>query len=191
MSTSNALVLIDFINEIVHPDGKLSGKGYADFIARHGTADKVAELLMQARREGWQICHVRVGFDSGYVNHPKKSPLFGAAEKFGALNQDEWGCEFVEFASPREGEATVQKRRVSAFFNTELDSILRVNGISNLFFAGCATDLAVQAAVRDAHDRDFAATVISDACAAADDDDHRTSLPCLAKISTVCTLDEV
>ena len=35
-TTENALLLIDFINEIVHPDGRLAGKGYADFDARHG-----------------------------------------------------------------------------------------------------------------------------------------------------------
>ncbi len=28
MSKNRALILIDFINDIVHPDGKLSGKGY-------------------------------------------------------------------------------------------------------------------------------------------------------------------
>lgn len=191
MSTEKALVLIDYINEIVHPSGKLAGKGYADFISRHGTSEKVAELLAKARQGGWIVCHVRVGFDAGYVCHPENSPLFGAAKKFGALNQDAWGCEFIEFASPIDGEVIVQKRRVSAFFNTELDTVLRVNGVSKVYFGGCATDLAVQAAVRDAHDRDFAAFVVSDACAAANDADHGTSLPVIEKIAKVCTVAEV
>lgn len=191
MSTENALVLIDYINEIVHPDGKLAGKGYADFISRHDTSAKVADVLAKARQEGWIVCHVRVGFDAGYVSHPETSPLFGAAKKFGALNQDAWGCEFVDFASSKDGEAVVQKRRVSAFFNTELDTVLRVNGVSNVYFGGCATDLAVQAAVRDAHDRDFAAIVVSDACAAANDEDHETSLPVLSKIAKVCAASEI
>ncbi|MEJ8560021.1 isochorismatase family cysteine hydrolase [Yoonia sp. GPGPB17] len=191
MSKVNALVLIDYVNEIVHSDGKLSGKGYSDFISRHGTSEKVAELLEKSRQNGWIICHVRVGFDPSYVNHPEDSPLFGAAKKFGALNQDEWGCEFIDFAAPMEGEVVIQKRRVSAFFNTELDTVLRVNGIKNVFFGGCATDLAVQAAVRDAHDRDFTACVVSDACAAANDTDHDTSLPTLEKIARICTVAEI
>ena len=191
MSTENALVLIDYINEIVHPDGKLAGKGYADFILRHGTSEKVTELLHKARKGGWTVCHVRVGFDAGYVSHPENSPLFGAAKKFGALNQEAWGCDFIDFASPKEGEAVIQKRRVSAFFNTELDTVLRVNRVSNVHFGGCATDLAVQAAARDAHDRDFAAVIVTDACAAACDEDHETSLPVLQKIARLCRVAEV
>ena len=179
------------INEMVHADGKLAGKGYADYISRHGTSEKVAELLAKARQGGWLVCHVRVGFDAGYVSHPENSPLFGAAKKFGALNQDAWGCEFIDFASPNNGEAIIQKRRVSAFYSTELDTVLRVNGVSNVYFGGCATDLAVQSAVRDAHDRDFVAIVVSDACAAANDEDHVSSLPVLEKIAKVCKVSEI
>ena len=65
MTTKNALVPIDYINEMVHADGKLAGKGYADYISRHGTSEKVAELLAKARQGGWLVCHVRVGFDAG------------------------------------------------------------------------------------------------------------------------------
>lgn len=41
---------------------------------------------------------------------------------------------------------------------------------------------------RDAHDRDFAAVVVADACAAANDEDHSTSLPVLKKIAAVRTV---
>lgn len=191
MSTNNALVIIDYINEIVHPDGKLAGKGYPEFIQQHGTSEKVAGLIAKARNENWLVCHVRVAFDSAYASHPKNSPLFGAAKKFGALNQSSWGCEFIDYASPEGDEIVITKRRVSAFFNTELDTVLRVNGVSNVYFAGCATDLAVQAAVRDAHDRDYNCIVASDACAAANDDDHETSLPVLAKIANVTQLSDI
>jgi nicotinamidase-related amidase len=186
-----SLILIDFINEIVHPNGKLAGKGYSDFISRHGTNQTVRDALTFARENRWLVCHVRVGFDPTYLSHPENSPLFGAAKKFGALNQAEWGCEFVDFASPAGSEAIVQKRRVSAFFGTDLESILRANGIVELYFAGCATDLAVQGAVRDAHDRDFVAYVIEDACAAANDEDHNSSLQVLAKIAKVAKLADI
>jgi nicotinamidase-related amidase len=49
----------------------------------------------------------------------------------------------------------------------------------------------VQAAARDAHDRDFDVTVVSDACAAATDEDHATSLSVLSKIAKVVLLEQV
>jgi nicotinamidase-related amidase len=191
MPTDNALVIIDFINEIVNTKGKLAGKGYANFIEKNDTAQKLASLQLKARSAGWVICHVGIGFDPTYLSHPENSPLFGAAKKFGALNDSGWGCEFAEYSSPQSGDFIIRKRRVSAFFGTDLDTVLRSNGIANAFIAGCATDLAVQSAARDAHDRDYNVTVVEDACAAANDEDHVTSLPMLRKIAKVAQLSEL
>ena len=189
--TNKALVLIDFINEIVHPDGKLAGKGYANYISEHKTDASLKALLKKFRERGDLVVHVGVGFLPNYKDHPAESPLFGAAKKFGALNSSGWGCEFVDYASPQDDEATVRKTRVSAFYNTNLDTVLKANGISEVFVAGCATDLAVQSAVRDAHDRDYAVTVVSDACAAASDEDHKLSIEVLKKISEIKSCSEI
>jgi nicotinamidase-related amidase len=66
-----ALVLIDLINELIAPEGKLSGKGYADFVERHGTLNRVATLLEHARNQGYRIIHVRVGFSPDYREQPR------------------------------------------------------------------------------------------------------------------------
>ena len=88
-------------------------------------------------------------------------------------------------------EPVLTKHRVSAFYGTPLDVILRANGIREVLICGVATDLAVQAAARDAHDRDYVVTVVSDCCGAASDEDHETSLRVLAKIGAVKPLSEV
>lgn len=69
--------------------------------------------------------------------------------------------------------------------------VLRNNNITDLYICGVATDLAVQAAARDAHDRDFVVHVVEDCCGAANESDHTTSLFPLKKISHVITLNEV
>ena len=53
------------------------------------------------------------------------------------------------------------------------------------------TDLAVQAAARDANDRDFIVHVVEDCCGAANDSDHTTSLVPLKKIADIITLAEI
>jgi|AntAceMinimDraft_5_1070358.scaffolds.fasta_scaffold00328_6 nicotinamidase-related amidase len=191
MKTNTTLIIIDFIHDIVHPDGKLSGKGYSDFITRHGTDKRVGELLLTARSNHWLICHVRIGFEPDYSDYPENSPLFGAAKQYNALNKAEWGYEFIDYAKPLANEPVIAKSRVSAFFNTDLETILQEHAISNIFICGCSTDLAVQAVVRDAHDRDYAVTVVSDACAAATDVDHTSSLSTLAKIAQIKEVGEL
>jgi nicotinamidase-related amidase len=189
-SSENALLLIDFINEIVHPDGKIAGKGYADFDARHGSLDRVGALLRHARRAEMAVIHVGVAFSADYREQPEASPVFGGAKRFGVLQRDTWATDFHVKATPLASEAALVKHRVSAFFGTPLELLLRTYGVRNLFIAGCATDMAVQTATRDAHDRDFACHVLGDCCIAANDDDHEQTLRMLVKVARIMTLDE-
>ena len=176
-----ALILVDFVNEIVNPDGKLSKKGYSDFVNQYNVDKNVVKILKKVRDSGDLIIHVRVGFDPTYIDHPVDSPLFGSAKKFLALDSSSWGFDFVNFAKPIEGEVVIRKSRVSPFFGTSLDLVLRNNDIKTLLIAGCSTDLAIQSTVRDAHDRDFNVNVVSECCAAATIEDHEASIAMMKK----------
>ncbi len=189
-ASDNALLLIDFINEIVHPDGKVAGKGYADFDARNCSLDRAGALLRHARRAEMAVIHVGVAFSTDYKEQPEASPVFGGAKRFGVLQRDTWATDFHVKVAPLASEASLVKHRVSAFFGTPLELLLRTYGVSNLFIAGCATDMAVQTAARDAHDRDFACHVLGDCCIAANDDDHDQTLRMLTKVASVLTLEE-
>lgn len=183
--SDTALVLIDFVNEIVDKSGKLAGKGYTNFDEKHGSLTVASALLARARAENVAIVHVRVGFSPDYKEQPEASPLFGGAKKFGALRLGDWGTEFHAKVAPSSDEAVLVKHRVSAFYGTALEAILRTYGVRTIVFAGCATDVAVQAAVRDAHDRDFNCVVAADSCIAATDDDHEQTLRMLGKVASV------
>ncbi len=186
----SAIILIDFINEIVHPDGKLAGKGYSDFLARHGTLARVATLLAHARSNGILPIHVRIGFSPDYREQPLGSPLFGHAAKLGALQLGTWATEFHPAAAPLAGEAVLVKHRVNAFVGTPLDLLLRTQGIGEVAVVGCSTDVGVQTTARMAHDLDYACTVIGDCCAAPKNEDHEPTLRMLAKVARIVTLAE-
>ncbi len=185
-----ALVLIDLINELIAPEGKLSGKGYADFAQRHDSLSRVATLLEYARSQGYTIIHVRVGFSPDYREQPKDSPLFKHASRLGALKLDDWGTEFVPQACPLPGETVLTKHRVNAFVGTPLDLILCNAGITRITIVGCSTDVGMQTTARAAHDLDYECTVIGDCCIAPSDDDHDPTLRMLAKVTNVVTLEQ-
>jgi isochorismate hydrolase len=48
--------------------------------------------------------------------------------------------------------------------------------VKRLVPAGVSTAWAVQATARDAHDRDYQVVVVEDACAAASENEHKTSM---------------
>ncbi|MCG3165611.1 MAG: Isochorismatase family protein YecD [Bacteroidia bacterium] len=188
---NSALICIDFVNEMVSQGGKLTGKGYLTFVEKNNILLNVKSLQDKFRNKNLEIFHVRVSFSENYIEHPANSPLFGKAKEFKALQADTWGTNFAEQIKPLATEKVIVKRRVSAFYGTDLEVILRAKGISTVYLSGVATDLAIESAARDAHDRDFNVIVVSDCCAAANDDDHNKSLITLQKISSVKKLSEI
>ncbi len=184
----NAIVTVDFINEMIHSDGKLAGKGYAAFADRHEILKRVSAAVGAARSRGFLVVHVRLGFFCGYAELPTSSPLLGKAKEFQALLLDSWATEFHSGLAVVESDSVVLKQRVSPFYATRLEPLLRAQGVTHVYLAGVATDLAVQSAARDAHDRDLAVTVLADCCAAANDDDHNSSLATMRKIARVLNL---
>lgn len=186
---NTAILLLDYVNDIVAPGGKIAAA--AEQVAQRGviaTANRVSAL---ARARGWPLAFVKVGFAPGYPECPSHSPMFGGAPKAGALQLGGWGTEFHEALDVQGSDFVLVKPRVSAFYATPLEAWLRAHEIQRLLIAGVSTAYAVQAAARDAHDRDYRVAVIEDACAAATADDHESSIRQLARLATIVRSDAI
>ncbi len=75
-----------------------------------------------------------------------------------------------------EGDVVVAKKRVSAFAGSDLELLLRVNDIRHLVLCGIATSGVVLSTLREASDKDYTLTVLSDLCADLDPEVHRVLL---------------
>ena len=82
--------------------------------------------------------------------------------------------------APLPGETVIDKPGFGAFYTTDLELILRTQGISHLTIAGVTTDLCVHSTLREAVDRGFDCTTVGDACAAGDPDLHEAMLAFIA-----------
>jgi len=182
---TSALICIDYINEIVGASGKLAAKGYRDFVIRHATLANLAKEQAAMRSAGGHVIHVHLGFKADYSDHPAKSPLLGGARAAGILIVGTPSTEIVPEVAPHNGDIVLVKKRISAFFGTDLERKLRDLNVNKVLLAGVATDLAVQSAARDAHDRDFEVEILANCCAAANDGDHNTALNTLRKFVAV------
>ncbi len=185
-----ALLCLDFINDIVHPEGPLAQSGNGAFAARHGSLAAVAQAQAAARAAAVPVIHVRVAFSPDYREVPTESPVFGAAAGHGVLKDGTWGTEFLAELAPAPGELVITKRRVGAFHGTELDLHLRALGVRSVWVAGVSTTLAVLTTVRDGHDRDYAMTVLGDACVARDETAHQMALDLIGLTARVRTTAE-
>jgi nicotinamidase-related amidase len=133
---------------------------------------------------------VRVGFQHHYHDSSTVSPMFSTAKQNNVLALNEWNGKFCTALHRENTDAEVIKHRVSAFYGTDLDLILRANRIEHLILTGVSTSMAVEATAREAHDRDFSVTVIEDATECASDEEKKASLNILSRIANCITTAE-
>jgi biuret amidohydrolase len=177
-----AFVGLDYIFDIVHPDGRLPRNSSQ---AQKRSIIANANRALHISRDKGLTALVKVGFAPGYVNQPNDSPFFGNADKAGAIELGTRGTEFHPDLEADFADVIVTKPRVSAFYCTDLEAALRANKVQRLVLAGVSTAWAVQATARDAHDRDYQVVIVENACAAASEEEHQESMKLLSQIARV------
>ncbi|WP_431035868.1 cysteine hydrolase family protein [Streptomyces sp. P6-2-1] len=173
----SALLLMDFQN------------AHAGRVDPHVLA-QAATALKTAREKGVVVIHAALLLREGHVDvHPGN-------KAFGALPHDRFvpgdpDAEIHPDVAPAPGEIVLHKNRVSAFAGTNLDQILRAQGIGHLALAGIATSGIVLSTALQAIDLDYTFTALSDACADPDPQLHEVLLRnLLAKRGAVATVGE-
>jgi len=82
--------------------------------------------------------------------------------------------------APLPGEKEVFKHRYSAFYNTDLETVLRCLKIEDLVVAGIMTNLCCESTARDAYYRDYRVFFPADGTGAINEEMHLASLLNLA-----------
>ena len=88
------------------------------------------------------------------------------------LTAGEWGAEMVDELKPlmEDDDIHIEKVRMSGFYGTHLDQVLRTQGIQTLFLAGVNVDQCVTTTMEDAYFRDYNTVLLEDACATSSPD---------------------
>lgn len=160
---TSALLVMDFQRTIVD--------GYATESA--ALLARTANLIGTARKAGMRIVYVVVGFRAGYPEVSARNRSFGTIRSSGRFAVDSAGSGIHSAVAPNTEDVVVTKHRVSAFAGTDLDMILRANGIETLILLGIATGGVVLSTIRHAADADYRLVVVRDCCGDADPEVHR------------------
>jgi nicotinamidase-related amidase len=134
----------------------------------------LSRAVETARAQKIPVIYVVVGFREGYPEVSPSNKSFSAirANPGFSLDREETFAVYPAVA-PAPGEVVVVKKRISAFTGSDLEVILRAGGITSLVLTGIATSGVVLSTLREAADKDFRVTVLSDCCADADEEVHR------------------
>ncbi len=188
-----ALVVIDMQNDFCAPGGWTDQSGL-DYQRCREAIPGVQRAIEAARTHGmwviWVYWHNRsdlrnLGAPSLYsFKHTPDQKGIGEPLEHGlVLTEGEWGAEMVDElkALMRPDDVHVEKVRMSGFFGTHLDQVLRAQGVNTLFMTGVNVDQCVTTTMQDAYFRDYNAVLLSDACATSSPDYCRQAVEFNAK----------
>ena len=132
--------------------------------------DRVHGIIHAAHNNDVQVIFVVVGFREGMPEIGDRNKMFAGIREMGDAAKG-----FIDSQpaiEPAEDDIVVTKRRVSAFSGSDLEVILRAKDIKHLVLGVIATSGVVLSTVREAADKDYGLTVLSDICADTDPEVH-------------------
>ncbi len=144
-----------------------------DLAAMQEAARRIAELLPAARKAGVPVIFVMMTHDES--TNSEAWTERSATHREDACVAGTWGAELYE-VRPEPGEPIVTKHRYSPFVGTNIEYLLRAAGRRSLLVTGVATNVCVEAVLRDGFARDYHVVLIEDCAGAFTAEAHRTTV---------------
>jgi nicotinamidase-related amidase len=153
--------------------------------------DRLAGLTAAARTASVPVIFGRVAFRPGYPDVSADNQIFHSVKDMMDFTEANPDTGYHPKVAPQDGDIAFTKRRVSSFTGSDLDVILRSLGVRHVVLTGVATSLVVLSTLREAADKDYQITVLSDGCADGDPQVHDFLMEKVFPAqATVTTIDE-
>jgi nicotinamidase-related amidase len=174
-----ALIIVDMQNDFCGEGGWISSMGI-DFAAARDLVVPISAVADALRSHGVPVLWVNWGVRADRANlspstqhpfnpHGSGPGLAGAREdnrrSYNVLQEGEWGAELVDGLTPAPADIRIDKHRISGFWDTPLDSVLRNLNVSTLLFAGINADHCVYATLMDANFHGYDTIMLEDCVA--------------------------
>jgi ureidoacrylate peracid hydrolase len=190
-----AIVIVDMQNDFCHPSGWLASIG-VDVTPVRAPIDPLRALLPSLRRAALPVIWLNWGSRPDRMNlspglmHVYNGdgsgaglgdPLPGTGSP--VLQAGSWSASIVDELAPEPSDIRVDKHRMSGFWDTPLDSILRNLAVTTVLFAGVNLDQCVLHTLADANFLGYDTILIED-CAA-------TSNPDFCRQATILNIHQI
>lgn len=157
-----AIVVVDMQNVFVKEGAAIEAPAAREMVPR------LNGLLDLCRETGIPVVYLKHilrgdGSDAGRL--ADFSPRIREGKAL-AAGSDE--VEVYDDLLPKPGDIVVRKPRYSAFYGTDIESVLKTQGVDTLILAGTVTNICCESTARDAFSHDYKVIFLSDGNASFD-----------------------
>ena len=168
--SKTALLVIDMQNDFVLEGSIMEVPPARDLLPKH------QQLIAACRRLGVPVVYTIHETNPQY--NPMEIAEFPRLKEAG-MRIGTKGIEVADALAPAPGEPVIRKLRYSAFYQTELELVLRnlrSPAVDTLIICGIMSNVCCEATARDAVYRDYKVVFGSDLCASAYPGAHEATL---------------
>jgi ureidoacrylate peracid hydrolase len=176
-----AILIVDVQNDFCAEGGAMHREG-RDVSPVQAMVPRLAGFIDAARRAKVRCIWIRNVYNTGpnwylsevWLEHAQRRRR-GAYLSIPVCEPDAWNGDFFQI-KPLAEEAIVTKHRYGAFESSDLDLVLRSQGIRTVIMTGVATNVCVETTARQAFLRDYYVVFTSDCTATYSQADHEATL---------------
>jgi ureidoacrylate peracid hydrolase len=175
-NNETCLLIIDMQNDFLSEEGYFAQKKNWPVSQFKDLIGRIAKLKEAADQKGWRTIYTQTGYaPDGCDSYTRVHNLIPDIFMEGQTPEEEqkrdhhsvlikgtWGADIIDELKPGEKDYVISKRRFSAFYQTDLEHMLRSWGIKNVVVTGIVTEVCVESTVREAFIRDFDVIVVED-----------------------------
>ncbi|MDP6085825.1 MAG: cysteine hydrolase [Nitrospinota bacterium] len=160
----SAIIVVDVQNDFCATDGWM-GKGGRNLPLEdiQEMGPRLEKFIDAARVHDVRVVWIRCAYDDVFIGNNQKERTQRRVHGRAPCLSDTWGQEFY-ILKPKEGEVIVTKHRYDAFEGTNLDVVLKSNGIHTLLMTGCTTECCVESASRHGFFLGYYVVLVDDCC---------------------------
>lgn len=186
---NSILLIIDIMNDIVHPDGILTCfSNECDYVNYVNNINIAIDKLKQSNAI---VVQSNVKFSKDYSELLSNSPLFGAVKPTKALIRNTWGTKSSDLLDTSKVDVAFEKNAIDPFSDRHFFDFIADNKIEHIYIAGVSTRWAVESCVRSAHDLNIKTSTISECCTDSNSLDHENALSNCRILGEVISINEL
>jgi gluconolactonase len=186
------LIIQDLQNDVIIEGGAFADSGSPEHAKEQNVVENVKALAATAREKGVPVIHVHYIVEEGCPGLKLNAPLFEGVKETGALVRGSWGAAAADGLEPQDGDHVVEKMRMSAWHDTNLESLLEELGRDTVIVTGAWTNMSIEHTSRTGADKGYYMVVPEDGCSTMNADWHNASINyALQNVATVTNCGEV